>query len=93
MACAKCTFYTPKGSTQAQILEGKANLQRMLQMIPLTEDERAAVEDGVTALEKLCQQLLNVPTPSGLTPHQLGTENKTLTFIPVEEILKKEPKG
>ena len=26
MACAKCSFYRPKGSTQAQLLEGKANL-------------------------------------------------------------------
>ena len=71
MACAKCAFYCPKGSSQAQLLEGKANLQRMLQEIPLTEDERAAVEDGIAAMEKLCQQLADVPTPAGLTPNQL----------------------
>lgn len=72
MACAKCSFYRPKGSTQAQILEGKANLQRMLQEIPLTEEERAAVEDGVQAMQKLCKQLESVPTPSGLAPITIG---------------------
>lgn len=35
MACAQCSFYQPKGSSQAQMLEAKANLQRMLQAIPL----------------------------------------------------------
>src|SRR5664279_2415224 len=49
MACARCDFYNPKGSTKAQLLEAKENLQQMLAAIPLTEDERAAVEDGHTA--------------------------------------------
>ncbi|MFI6451463.1 tyrosine-type recombinase/integrase [Streptosporangium amethystogenes] len=48
MACAKCDFYTPKDSTKVQLLEAKDNLQRMLVAIPLTDDERAAVEDGQT---------------------------------------------
>ena len=46
MACARCDFYTPKDSTKAQLLEAKDNLQRMLTAIPLTDDERAAVDDG-----------------------------------------------
>ncbi|MFF9193572.1 tyrosine-type recombinase/integrase [Streptomyces sp. NPDC014779] len=46
MACAKCDFYTPKDSTKSQILEAKGNLQRMLVTIPLTDDERQAVDDG-----------------------------------------------
>ena len=36
MACARCAFYLLKGSSKAQMLEGKASLQRMLQEIPLT---------------------------------------------------------
>lgn len=71
MACAKCSFYLPKGSTKAQILEAKANLQRMMQEIPLTEEELAAVEDGLTAINKLCEKLSDIPTPDGLTPRQL----------------------
>jgi hypothetical protein len=62
------------GSSQAQLLEAKANLQRMLQAIPLSEDERAAVEDGLSAIERLSAQLLDVPTPAGATPRQLATQ-------------------
>lgn len=71
MACAKCAFYAPKGSSQAQILEGKGNLLRMLQEIPLTEEEQAAIEDGVAAFDHLLTKLRDVPTPAGPTPRQL----------------------
>jgi integrase len=71
MACPKCNFYVPKDSTQGQLLEGKSNLLRMRQEIPLTEEELAAVDEGVEALEKLCEKLANVPTPAGPTPQQL----------------------
>jgi hypothetical protein len=82
MACAKCSFYQPKGTSQAQLLEGKANLLRMKQEIPLTEEESAAVEDGVAAMEKLCEKLANVPTPAGPTPTQLRTTGQgTLPMI------------
>jgi hypothetical protein len=47
MACAKCAFYRPKGSSQAQLLEAKANLLHLKQEIPLTEEEAAAVNDGL----------------------------------------------
>lgn len=90
MACAKCSFYQPKGSTQAQLLEGKANLLRMMQAIPLSEEERAAVEDGVKAMEKLCQQLADVPTPAGPTPNQLEMEHhQAKALIPIEKVRRK----
>lgn len=53
MACAKCSFYLPKVSTKALFLEGRANLQRMMQEIPLTDEEKSAVKDGIDALNKL----------------------------------------
>jgi hypothetical protein len=62
MACAKCAFYRPKGSSQAQMLEAKANLLRLRQEIPLTDEERAAVDDGLGALERLCARLAEVST-------------------------------
>lgn len=78
MACARCEFYVPKGSTRAQLLEAKGNLQRMLVQIPLTDDERAAVEEGGAAVERLLSQLADVPTPPGRTPRELG-----LTRLPM----------
>ncbi len=72
MACAKCDFYIPKSSSRSQILEAKANLQRMLVAIPLTDDERAAVDDGQDALDKLLERLADTPTPAGPAPGQLA---------------------
>jgi hypothetical protein len=39
MACAKCSFYLPKDSSEAQLLEAKANLMRLRQDIPLAETD------------------------------------------------------
>jgi integrase len=82
MACARCDFYTPKSSTKAQLLEAKDNLQRMLASIPLTDDERAAVDDGHTALDALLDRLTNVPTPAGPTPCEIGLP-PTATLLPI----------
>jgi Phage integrase family len=72
MACARCDFYVPKGSTKSQLLEAKTNLQQMRAAIPLTEDERAAVEEGTGALDRLLERLADVPAPTGQTPRQLA---------------------
>jgi len=82
MACAQCAFYRPKGSAAAQFIEARANLQRMMQAIPLTNEERAAVEDGIEAMEKLTNQLIDVPTPAGQTPRQMQNS----AFISLERI-------
>jgi len=104
MACAHCDFYLPKGSTRGQLLEAKENLQRMLATIPLTEEERAAVEDGEGALDQLLERLVDVPTPAGLTPRQLAGDGNAVestlqakgasaqglkTVIPLEQIRRK----
>lgn len=85
MACARCDFYIPKDSGKAQLLEAKDNLQRMLVSIPLTDDERAAVEDGQTALDTLLTQLADVTTPSGTAPRQTDPPPGT-TSLPIAEI-------
>lgn len=72
MACARCSFYVPKQSARAQVLEAKSNLLRLRQDIPLTEPELAAVEQGIAAYEKLLAGLADVPTPDGQTPSQLA---------------------
>jgi hypothetical protein len=90
MACARCDFYIPKGSTKAQLLEAKDNLQRMLASIPLTDDERAAVDDGHTALTALLDRLADVPTPAGPTPRELGTP-ATVTMLPIVQIRTGKP--
>ncbi|GAA3962182.1 hypothetical protein GCM10023085_50860 [Actinomadura viridis] len=63
MVCTKCDFYTPKDSTKAQLFEAKDNLQRMSVSIPLTDDERAAVDEGQAALDQVLQCLADIATP------------------------------
>jgi integrase len=90
MACARCDFYTPKRSSKGQLLEASGNLQRMLAGIPLTDDERAAVEDGHTAVTALLDRLADVPTPAGPTPRQIGAP-ATATMLPIVEIHAGKP--
>ncbi len=71
MACAKCDFYLPKESSRAQLLEAKDNLLKLRQDIPLNDDEIAAVEDGVTAYERLLARLADLPTPAGPSLRQM----------------------
>jgi len=63
MACARCDFYIPKSSTKSQLLEAKQNLLRMNQTITLTDEERAAIDDGVVLYENLLDRLAAIPTP------------------------------
>jgi hypothetical protein len=57
----------------------------MLAAIPLTDDERAAVDDGRTAVETLLAWLADVPTPAGPTPHQIGVP-PTVTLLPIVQV-------
>jgi hypothetical protein len=72
MACPRCDFYQPKDSSRGQLLEAKSNLLRLLQEIPLTEEERAAVDGDLVALDRLAVWLADQPTPSGPTPKELS---------------------
>lgn len=83
MACAKCSFYIPKESSRIQLLEAQGHLQRMLQEIPLTDEERAAVDEGIESLQHLQERLLDVPTPVGITPRQMQPE---VGFVPLNTI-------
>ncbi|MFJ2478544.1 tyrosine-type recombinase/integrase [Streptomyces sp. NPDC087659] len=85
MACAHCDFYTPKDSSKGQLLEAKENLQRMLASVPLSEEERAAVDDGQAALDKLLDQLADVPTPAGPTPREIGAP-ASATLLPILDV-------
>ncbi len=92
MACAKCDFYTPKDSSKALLLEAKDNLQKMLVAVPLTDDERAAVDDGRAALDQLLERLADVPTPAGPTPRQIGVP-AAATLLPIVDVQQGPPAG
>ena len=64
---------------RGQLLEAKSNLLRLLQEIPLTEDERSAVDGDLSALDRLVARLVDQPTPSGQTPGQLAAAPATIS--------------
>ena len=63
-------------------MEAKESLQRMLANIPLTNDQQAAVEDGQAALAHLLERLIDVPTPDGATPREIGAP-ATASLLPI----------
>ncbi len=91
MACAKCAFYRPKDSSQAQLLEAKANLLRLKQEIPLTDEEIHAIDDGLEAMERLCTRLTDVPTPAGPTPRHLAPGASFIPLATVDPSGRREP--
>ncbi len=74
MACARCAFYEPKASARAQALEGKANLLRLRQEIPLNDAELRAVEEGIAAHVELVSKLANVPAPDRTRPMEMDAD-------------------
>jgi len=56
-------FYMPKSSSEAQYLEGRQNLLKLMQEIPLTDDEQAAVENDIQAVDKLLNKLTGGAPP------------------------------
>jgi integrase len=91
MACARCPFYRPKESLSDQLLEGQANLLRMLEFVQLTEEEKLLVTEGIELHQALIEQLAHTPTPTSLTPREMETlPVAETTVIPVKTIRRKE---
>jgi hypothetical protein len=72
LACPRCDFYKPKESSWGQLLEAKSNLLRLLQEVSLAEEECAAIDGDLAALDRLVKRLEEHPTPSGQTPSELS---------------------
>ncbi len=70
MACVRCEFYV--AGEEAQYVRAKKGVRRMLEQIPLTDEERRAAEGDELALDGLLQKNADVPTPTGPTPRELG---------------------
>lgn len=93
MACTRCPFYRPKTGTMEQLIEGKANLVRMLEFVRLTEDEKLLVTEGIELHQALIEKLADVPTPAGPTPRELQAsrkpEQKVIPLKAVQHLKKK----
>lgn len=57
----------------------------MLVSIPLTDEERAAVDDGRSALDTLLERLADVATPDGPTPRELRVNYAPNPVVPCHQ--------
>lgn len=81
MVCPGCGYYTPNDSDVGKHLRAKNKaVQRLRLDMTLTDEERAALMGDITAHERLISKGMNVPTPTGETPAQLG--RKPLPVLP-----------
>ncbi len=92
MACAKCSFYRPKDSLKDQLVEGKANLVRMLEFITLSEDEQVLVKEGIELHQELVERLVDVPTLDGTTPRELEVNRKPAKKVIPLTPVQREPR-
>jgi hypothetical protein len=67
-------FHMPRQSSGSQLLEAKHDMQRMLVEIPLTDDERAAVESDRHSVVRLIELLAGVATSAGPMPRQISQD-------------------
>ncbi len=87
MACARCPFYRPKTDSVEQLVEGKANLVRMLEFVQLTEDEKLLLTEGIELHQQLLEKLVDVPTPAGPTPRELDEQRQgEMKVIPLKHV-------
>ena len=68
---AHCDFYVPKESDRGLWLQTRDGLLKLLQEIPLSDEERAAVDGDVHALSRLLERLTTVPTPGECQKHEI----------------------
>jgi integrase len=71
MACVGCDFNLPKSSAKGAALAAQSSLTRLLEEVPLSPDERAAVEGDAIKLDRLLARLRDVPALDGKTPAQI----------------------
>ena len=71
LACLKCPMYVPKAT--AQLVEARDGVLRLMQEVPLTDEEKSVAEGDVQALTRYIEGRKNVPPPR--LPNQLYNFN------------------
>jgi integrase len=61
MACLKCPMYVPPGT--GKLIEARDGVLRLLQEIPLTDEEKAVAEGDVQALNRYIEKRREIPAP------------------------------
>jgi hypothetical protein len=82
MACVRCSFYLPKESETAMLLAASANNERLVEELPLRQDEVAAARGDADALLRLTESLRHTPALDGSVPSVPGDTATVRTAAP-----------
>ena len=74
MACLKCPFFVPKD--QARLIEASRTVKRFMEVVELTEEELAAVQDDYHKLEAAVERTQQVATPTVLRRRAKGATGR-----------------
>jgi hypothetical protein len=74
-------------SHAGQLLAVRDGIQQLLEQFELTDDERAAQEGDRDAVAALVKRLVDMPTPAGPTPNQLGAEPAFISLTALRDSL------
>jgi integrase len=74
MACIKCPFFVPRN--QALLIESYKTVKRFMEVVELTDEELAAVQDDVDKLHEAVQRTKNFPEPHELRRRAKGSTQR-----------------
>ncbi|SRR5579885_3487917 len=74
MACIKCPFFIP--NERAQLIEASKTIKRFMEVVELTDEELAAVQEDVTKLEEAVKRTQHTTPPTMLRRRARGTKSR-----------------
>ncbi len=88
MACIKCPFFVPKD--QAQLIAASKTVKRFMEVVELTDEELAAVQDDCNKLEAAAQRTQHLPVPTMLRRRAKGTKSRGIPLTVLNNAMNAE---
>ena len=74
MACIKCPFFVP--TDQALLIQASKTVRRFMEIVELTDEELAAVQEDVTKLEEAVERTQHIAPPTLLRRRDKQTKSR-----------------
>jgi integrase len=74
MACVKCPFFVPRD--RALLIESSKTVKRFMEIVELTDEELAAVQDDYDKLEEAVQRTEHLQAPTILRRRAKGSQSR-----------------
>lgn len=79
MACIKCPFFVPKD--QAQLIADSTTVKRFMEVVELTDEELAAVQEDCDKLEEAVQRTHHLSAPTMLRRRAKGATSRGIPLV------------